>query len=300
MRVRRGFTLIDLFVVMAVVFVLIGLLLPAVQAAREGARRTQCKSNLSQIGLALQNYEMAFEVLPPGTVNPGGPIVNKPASNAYHVSWAVQLLPHLELGNTYRRFDFRYGVYDQRNMPPQKFPISVLVCPSTGGGPNYAGCHAGRETPIDADNDGCLYLNSAVRFDDVVDGCAHTIVIGEVLSSGAGGWASGTRATLRNTGWTPNTGNNFGVGGSGVTYVEDFSGQGGLEKLDASVSEAEVVDPATATPQDLAVGGFGSVHNTGIQVGFCDGSVRFVNDQIDRVVFSGLGGRDDGVMPTAF
>ena len=96
MRGRGGFTMTELFVVMAVVFVLIGLLLPAVQNAREGARRTQCRSNLSQLALALQNYEMAFEVLPPGTVNHTGPIVNRPAANAYHVSWTVAILPHLE------------------------------------------------------------------------------------------------------------------------------------------------------------------------------------------------------------
>ena len=74
---HSGFTLIELLVVIAIIAVLIALLLPAVQQAREAARRTQCKNNMMQIGLALNNYMMAHEVLPPGTQNDTGPIQSK-------------------------------------------------------------------------------------------------------------------------------------------------------------------------------------------------------------------------------
>src|SRR5262245_32852973 len=92
-QLRRGFTLIELLVVIAIIAVLIALLLPAVQQAREAARRTQCKNNLMQMGLALHNYEMTYERLPPGSVDPNRPIRNEPKD--YHFGWMVKLLPYL-------------------------------------------------------------------------------------------------------------------------------------------------------------------------------------------------------------
>src|SRR5213083_896811 len=100
---HRGFTLIELLVVIAIIAVLIALLLPAVQQAREAARRTQCKNNLMQLGLALHNYEMAYELLPPGSINPTGPIRNE--SKGYHMGWMVQILPYIDQGNVFDHFD---------------------------------------------------------------------------------------------------------------------------------------------------------------------------------------------------
>ena len=93
-RTQRRFTLIELLVVIAIIAILIALLLPAVQQAREAARRTQCRNNLMQVLIGLHNYEIAHEVLPPGCVNPEGPIRNE--SKGYHVSWIVHILPFLE------------------------------------------------------------------------------------------------------------------------------------------------------------------------------------------------------------
>src|SRR5579885_1981406 len=101
----RGFTLIEMLTVIAIIFVLITLLLPAVQATRELSRANHCRNNLLQLGLALGNYHSTHGVLPPGVVNEKGPISNLP--NGYHVGWAVQILPFIEQANLYRRVDFR-------------------------------------------------------------------------------------------------------------------------------------------------------------------------------------------------
>src|SRR6476620_7318830 len=112
-RHRRGFTLIELLVVIAIISVLISLLLPAVQSAREAARRVQCVNNLMQLGIALQNYESSHEILPPGVVNPTGPIQNIPSG--YHVGWMLQLLPFLEQRAVARRFDDHADIYSLEN-----------------------------------------------------------------------------------------------------------------------------------------------------------------------------------------
>ena len=108
-----GFTMIELLLVVGIIAVLISLLLPAVQSARENARRVQCSKNLMQIGVALANYASTHKVFPPGVVNEKGPISNFPVG--YHFGWAVQILPYLEQTPVYREFDFSQSVYAQRN-----------------------------------------------------------------------------------------------------------------------------------------------------------------------------------------
>ena len=230
--------------VIAIIAVLIALLLPAVQQAREAARRSQCKNNLVQIGLALQNYEMAFECLPPGSVDPNRPIRNEPVG--YHFGWIVQLLPYLDQGNTAQHFKTANSVYDPLNRDARDVRIAVLLCSSnwavsqTGGVTTYAGCHHDVEAPIDVDNNGVLFLNSSVRFRDIRDGVSNTIFVGELFDLPPNlGWASGTRATLRNA-------------GSGIVGPSAF--QPGIPGVP--------IPPADAGPeaQILRVGGFGSPH----------------------------------------
>src|SRR5689334_17259576 len=103
-RTSAGFTLVELLVVIAMIGILIALMLPAVQAAREAARRISCANNLAQLGLAVQSYESAFGSLPPGVIEPSGPIQSVAQGN--HVNWLAHLLPQLEQQNAYDRLDF--------------------------------------------------------------------------------------------------------------------------------------------------------------------------------------------------
>ncbi len=162
---------------------------------------------------ALQNYEMAFGMLPPGTTNATGPIVNQQSNDASHISWTVRILPHIELKNVYNHFDFNSGVYDPRNLAPQQRRLELFLCPSDGTPPqlangrfatNYAGVHNSRVAPIDVENDGLLYLNSSVRYAGIFDGASYTVLVGEKMRPAEiWGWASGTRDTLRNSGLLP-------------------------------------------------------------------------------------------------
>ncbi len=191
--------MVELLMVVMIIAVLIALLLPAVQSAREAARRARCHSNLLQLGIALGNYASTHHVLPPGVVNDKGPISDLP--RGYHYSWTVQILPFIEQANLYRRIDFRKGVYSNANTTAIVNTVGLFVCPSSWrGATNYAGCHHDVEAPIDVDNHGVLFLNSHVGYDDITDGLAHTILLGEATTSMGLGWAVGTRATLRNGG----------------------------------------------------------------------------------------------------
>ncbi len=267
---RRGFTLIELVVVISVIVVLISLLLPAVQQAREGARRLQCRNNLMQIGLALRNYESAHECLPPGSVDSSGPIKND--GQGYQFGWAVQILPHLEQASHYAAFDFTVSVYDKANATATAAVPPVYRCPSSPGAAVYAGCHHHVEAPIDVDNSGVLFLNSSIRRDDLRDGASQTIFAGEGGGAVVLGWASGTRDTLRNTGTPINSALKTAPGGAAPI-------------------------PAPAERGLFAVGGFNSAHVAGAHFVFGDGAVHFISRNVLMKVFQQLGHRSDGELP---
>ena len=314
-RRRQGFTMIEVIVVVAIIAVLISLLLPAVQSAREAARRTQCANNLLQLGIAIQNYESTHQVLPPGVVNPTGPIVESAAS--YQFGWITQILPYLEQKNLYKNLDFNVGIYQAANLTARSISINTLLCPSEpqgrssvpsfGGGlstglpdpaqTTYAACHNDVEAPIDADNRGVFFLNSHVRTDEIEDGLTHTIFLGEKRSPGDElGWASGTRATLRNTG-TPINGTRFdptNLSSYMVAFSQDGqpSDPGAPDQPDNPPGGPPETPSPPATP--IIVGGFGSFHPSGANFLFGDGSVRFLRTSIDGRIYRLLGNRADG------
>jgi prepilin-type N-terminal cleavage/methylation domain-containing protein len=293
---RPAFTLIELLVVMAIIAVLIALLLPAVQAAREAARRATCCDNLMQLAIALAGYESTHEALPPGIVNRTGPIVDQP--KGYHFGWLTQILPYVEQANTYNHLNFKLGLYVPENLSVRALLVQSFLCPSdlskvqrSAAGiavTSYAGCHNGTEVPISAGNDGVLFLNSAVRIEDVTDGTSQTVFVAEKLNDGLDlGWASGTRASLRNMGspsWTK------GSGGKILYTPAD-------PEAEADEGRGQGAFAARGQPADdegTFVGSYSSHHPGGANHAFGDGSVRFLKRSMSARVARLLGSRADG------
>jgi prepilin-type N-terminal cleavage/methylation domain-containing protein/prepilin-type processing-associated H-X9-DG protein len=293
-RARRGlhgrlaFTLIELLVVIAIIAVLIALLLPAVQAAREAARRSQCCNNLMQLGIAILNYESSHERLPPGVVNDTGPVLDLP--KGYHFGWLTQILPYCEQKNVYNHFNFKLGLYELQNLTTRTIVSRSFLCPSDPG-PNrgagmvamtsYVGIHNDVEAPIAANNKGVFFLNSSIRYEDITDGTSQTIFVGEKLNDGLDqGWASGTRASLRNAGSAVNSSGNL---------SSTVLGSGGEDGFAAGNDKPEA---APGTPS--FVGGMGSRHPGGANVTFGDGSVRFLKSSVSLGILKLLANRADG------
>jgi prepilin-type processing-associated H-X9-DG protein/prepilin-type N-terminal cleavage/methylation domain-containing protein len=280
---RSGFTFVELIFVMSIIVILIAMLLPAVQSARESARRAQCANNLMQLGIAMGSYASTHSVLPPGVVNQTGPIENLP--RGYHHSWVVQILPFIGCQNIYSHFDLNKSVYDAANDTVALVSIGTLHCPSNPyhSSVQYAGCHHDVQSAIADDNHGVLYLNSRVRFDLISDGLAQTILIGDNSRDGPNlGWVSGTRSTLRNTGAPV----------SNRAYNKSF-----VFPLDRT-ELFEYIDSMAETgewPVDLT-GGFSSFHSDTCNFLFCDGSVRLLKNSIDGRIYRFLGNRADGEM----
>jgi prepilin-type N-terminal cleavage/methylation domain-containing protein len=285
-RRQRAFTLVELLVVIAIIGILVALLLPAIQAAREAARRTSCLNSVMQLGLAVHNYEFNFEAFPPGVTDTKGPIRNEPQGR--HVSWIVNILPFMEETVLSRLFDQSAGAYAGVNAKVRSIPIQILMCPSypdersndegTIAYTTYAGCYNDVEAPIDVDNHGLLFLNSQVSFDEIYDGSSKTLLIAEKLPHPDDlGWVSGTRSTLRNTSRVDESRQRF--------RQPEPSDE---DRADQDVAES------------LFVGGFGSYHPGVINATFADGSTRVIAETIEPELLRLLGNRADGKIVKPF
>jgi len=331
---RRGFTLIELLVTIAIIAILVALLLPAVQQAREAARRASCKNNLHQFGVALGSYYDAFTMLPAGCVNPRGPIAHRPAG--FHHSWIWALLPHLDQKPAFNGLNQDLGSYDLANRPVAKVVLPVLLCTSDtpsrtsidrvmrgAGLNNYAGVHHPVEAPIDTTNHGSFYVNSFLRYEDVPDGMAYTIGLGEILRDPTDlGWVSGTRSTLRNA----STLNKTKVATRPYAndpativeqkQIEDTAPSAELFPLDPEPGVDEESSEKLPTPQegailrppapplavnlDYSVGGFDSRHTGGAHFLLLDSSTRFLSQNISPGIFEQLADRADGSVTQEF
>lgn len=287
---RRAFTLIELLVVIAIIGVLVALLLPAVQQAREAARRTQCKNNLRQLGLALHNYHDAFSTFPSGWIG-----VEDGVQTAHEgingIGWGAMILPYLDQSPLYNLFNANVAIEDPLNDAFRLNTLTVYRCPSDPqpdrfeieeeGSPgavicelpiaNYIGAFGtveldGCENPPGTDpvlnngqcvGDGTFYHNSRVLIRDFVDGTSNTFVAGERKTNTELGWYS--------------------------TWVGRVAeGEEAFQRVLGSLDHVPN-DPVSHFDD------FSSQHEGGAQFLLGDGHVRFVSENMDKQIYQAVG-----------
>ncbi|MBM4088759.1 MAG: DUF1559 domain-containing protein [Planctomycetes bacterium] len=271
MKTRRdtaGFTLIELLVVIAIIGILVALLMPAVQAAREAAHRMQCKNNLKQLGLAAQCYHDALTSFPPGFM-----AIDHQGRVAGGWAWGVYLMPYIEQNPLQDRLSVTMYTLSQVVDNPALLPLlqtrlAVFTCPSSPMGPlreflgpgsqmvstaNYTCCRGfymfSGATNLTKRNNGVFYAQSATRLRDVIDGTSNTFAIGE-------------RTVLPADAQDPKK-------------WPSWCGPGGLG-IGATVSSCVAVK--MNHPTDMHA--FSSHHPNGANFLYVDGSVHFLLDSI--------------------
>ncbi|MDA1014034.1 MAG: DUF1559 domain-containing protein [Planctomycetota bacterium] len=320
---RSGFTLIELLVVIAIIAILVALLLPAVQQAREAARRTSCKNNLKQIAVAMHNYHDTHSVFPI-TVgwHPNG-------SRRGTFSDKVFLLPHLERGSEYKLINFsqhpwdgHWGWHGSDNITPTSIRIPTFNCPSNagvtdGGRANftYAINNGTARFPnsnngVEGNHNGLASFvgegpnDMPVRIRDITDGTANTAMYAEFAietdvndhgpqTRTVHTWASGNSAAALRTSCLAQGAGGGRYGNRGGSWAWSFVGCG------SSYNHA-------MNPNDKPCHSFegdwhgsnlmsaSSFHTGGVNCAFADGSVHFISDNINHTTWCRIGSRNEG------
>ncbi|MEQ8788416.1 MAG: DUF1559 domain-containing protein [Pirellulaceae bacterium] len=297
-RARRGFTIAELSVVLAITGLLLALAVPALQSARDAARRSACAQNLVRLQASLHRHEAAHGVFPAGVRHDSGPIVEQ--ESGFHPSWTVDILPYVDQQATYNRVDrgasdYSDDDYTEDNVSLRQTPIAVLRCSlASAAAPrsSYAGVHHDQESPINDDNHGLLFLNSRIGYDDIPDGLAHTLLLGEKRGGPNDlGWMSGTRATLRNTGARINRTERDAAPPLGFRTTNLL-----YDDFDSARDASRQDEPSRPAPHVVGefVGGFGSRHVGGAFFAYADGRVQFLADGADLQLLRALAHRADG------
>ena len=322
---RGAFTLVELLVVITIIGGLIGLLLPAVQAAREAGRRMQCMNNLHQISLAAIHYEQSFGSLPPSeaVARVADPLDMRSGTL---FSWAVYVLPFMEEGSLYNEFDFSKSVLDQRDSTLAR-PVQTYLCPSdsaygrrycdpefTRGKSLSKGNYAAFSSPFHVDLQvnypGAIVVKGLpLRF--IVDGTSSTLMLGEILTRGdptdqRGAWALG---------WTGASLLAFDMhaipSATSRVYAGDPASVGLTQKPNNQGPNVDMLyrcaGQADAQIQGMPCGTWASEgewnflsaaprsrHPGGVNVAFVDGHVAFLPNDIDDFVMAYLVSINDG------
>jgi len=307
-----GFTLVELLVVIAIIGILVALLLPAVQAARESARKTQCMGNFHQVGIALNNYHSAHNSFPLGiemweasTSIPGGgspcPREQGVTSHRYGWSWSSYILPYLEQTQVFDMIDFSQRQYtDDPSFRAAAYNIATFLCPSDGQSGEWLGCCSGVQSGSSSEEDWRLSSMCGVA-DSISWHCnflkfpAHKPKDSKYPRPDAAGILF-NRSKISAANVTDGTSNTLIVGeaisqgeGSqrGYTWLtwNLMDTSNGINLPLRIRLSGELYDPWGFD------GGFASFHPGGCHFAMADGSVHFFSETIDQVLFSALATR---------